>query len=77
MQNRLDFFDLLLFALMVSSFVIGIHQSFYHGVAASYWLFMLSILSFLGLNQRLRKKKADPVEEQASGTRKPKKKAGK
>jgi hypothetical protein len=43
---------------MIIGFIIGIHQSIYFGVAQSYWLFMLSSLSFLWLNYRLKKKKA-------------------
>jgi hypothetical protein len=74
MQIRLDFFDLLLFAVMVSFFVIGIHQSIYHGVAASYWLFMFSMLAFLWLNKRLKEKKADKGSDKAAES---KKKSGK
>lgn len=74
MQTRIAFFDLLLFAVMVSAFVIGIHQSIYHGVLASYWLFMLSMLSFLWLNQRFKKKKTgeaeDSAEEKSGGKKK-------
>jgi hypothetical protein len=75
MPNRMAFFDLLLFAVMVSFFVIGIHQSVYHGVMASYWAFMLSMLAFLWLNQRLRKKKVGEAPEtpQPEKTRKRKK----
>jgi hypothetical protein len=68
------FFDLLLFAVMVSSFVIGIHQSIYHGVLPSYWLFMLSTLSFLWLNQRIKKKKIGETEDRTAETLKGKKK---
>jgi len=57
MQIRLTFFDVVLFSLMIIGFVIGIHQSIYFGVANSYWLFMLSSLAFLWLNQRMRNKK--------------------
>ncbi len=75
MQIRLDFFDLILFAVMISAFVIGIHQSIYHGVVASYWLFMFSMLAFLWLNKRLKQKKEDkPAEDPASKTKKKKKK---
>ncbi len=75
MQNRLTFFDMLLFAVMVSTFVIGIHQSIYHGVAFSYWLFMISSLCFLWLNQRLRKKQSDePAREKTTSGKPPKKK---
>jgi membrane protein implicated in regulation of membrane protease activity len=69
MQIRLDFFDLLLFAVMVSAFVIGIHQSFYHGVIASYWLFMISMLAFLWLNKRLKQKKTEADEPKATEER--------
>lgn len=64
MQIRLAFFDVVLFAGMIVGFVIGIHQSIYFGVAYSYWLFMLSSLCFLWLNQRLKakKQKAEKVE---------------
>ena len=57
MQTRLTFFDIVLFAGMMVGFVIGIHQSMVYSVAHAYWLFMLSTLCFLWLNQRLKKKK--------------------
>ncbi len=63
MQHRLTFFDIVLFSAMVVSFVIGIHQSIYYGVAYSYWLFMLSTLTFLWLNQRLKRFKNLPDVE--------------
>jgi hypothetical protein len=53
----MTFFDIVLFSGMIIGFVVGIHQSLYYGVANSYWLFMLSTISFLWLNHRLRKKK--------------------
>lgn len=59
MQIRLTFFDVVLFAVMIIGFVIGIHQSIFYGVANSYWLFMLSSLAFLWLNQRMRNKKEE------------------
>jgi len=59
MQIRLTFFDVVLFAVMIIGFVIGIHQSIHYGVANSYWLFMLSSLAFLWLNQRMRNKKEE------------------
>jgi hypothetical protein len=49
---------------MIIGFVIGIHQSIYYGVLASYWLFMLSMLSFLWLNQRLKSRKEKPDQEE-------------
>lgn len=61
MQTRLTFFDLLLFAVMVTFFVIGVYESIYKGVAMSYWLFMISSLAFLVLNFRW--KKRPPVVE--------------
>jgi hypothetical protein len=51
---------------MVVSFVIGIHQSLYYGVAMSYWLFMLSTLAFLWLNKRLKEKKILGENEEES-----------
>ena len=57
MQHRLTFFDIVLFSGMIVSFVIGIHQSIIYGMAYSYWLFMISTLSFLWLNIRLKKYK--------------------
>lgn len=67
MQTRLTFFDIVLFAGLVVGFVIGIHQSIYYGVANSYWLFMLSTLCFLWLNQRLKQKKG-MADDQANVT---------
>lgn len=57
MPIRLNFFDIALFSFMILGFVIGIHQSIYYGVVASYWLFMISMLSFLWLNKRLKAKR--------------------
>lgn len=74
MQIRLDFFDVLLFCIMVAFFVIGIHQSIFFGVAASYWLFMFSTFAFLLLNQRLKKKKAALEKEDNTAEEAPKKK---
>lgn len=36
-------------------FIIGVHQSFYYGIQASYWAFMISGLCFLWM-QYLKKK---------------------
>lgn len=33
---------IILLSVATALFVIGVHQSFYYGIAASYWLFMLS-----------------------------------
>lgn len=62
MPIRLTFFDILLFAGLVTTFVIGIHQSIFHGVAQSYWLFMLSTFCFLWLNQRLKTKRQEAAQ---------------
>jgi len=59
---------------MIIGFIIGIHQSIYFGVAQSYWLFMLSSLSFLWLNYRLKKKKAATENEKAPVTKESKSK---
>lgn len=75
MPIRLTFFDLVLFAGMVCGFVIGIHQSIYHGVAQSYWLFMISTLCFFWLNHRMKLKKERP--EAPSTISKNKKASGK
>ncbi len=48
--------DTIILSLAVAFFVIGVHQVFYVGVAASYWLFMLS--GGLVLWFKLRKDKA-------------------
>lgn len=80
MQIRLTFFDVVLFAIMIIGFVIGIHQSIYYGVANSYWLFMLSSLAFLWLNQRMRNKKEEMEknpENQAGKNKESKAKPGK
>jgi hypothetical protein len=61
MPIRLTFFDVVLFAAMVLGLVIGIHQSIYYGVMASYWLFMISLAAFLWLNSRLRSRQEDPA----------------
>jgi len=65
MQTQLTFFDIVLFSFMIVGFVIGIHQSILTGVANSYWLFMLSSLSFLWLNHRIKNKK-EGIEKQNS-----------
>ena len=56
MRTRLTFFDMALFAIMITFFVIGIYESIYKGVAMSYWLFMISSLAFMVLNYRWKKK---------------------
>ncbi|MEH0158536.1 hypothetical protein V6R21_31090 [Limibacter armeniacum] len=42
-------------AFGTAAFVIGVHQSFYYGIGASYWLFMLSGICVL-LLQYINKK---------------------
>jgi O-antigen ligase len=36
-----------LLSIAVVFFIIGVHQSFYFGIQASYWAFMIAGLSFL------------------------------
>jgi hypothetical protein len=72
MQIRLTFFDIVLFSMMIIGFVIGIHQSIYYGVATSYWLFMISTLSFLWLNQRLKSKRKAAEKSEAQVRPEPK-----
>jgi hypothetical protein len=50
--------DTILLSLAVGFFVIGVHQTFYVGLTASYWLFMLS--GGLVLWLKLRRDKAQP-----------------
>ncbi|GEM_PF-424716 len=52
--------DTIILSLAVAFFVIGVHQVFYVGIAASYWLFMLS--GGLVLWFKLRKDKAGAPE---------------
>jgi hypothetical protein len=59
---------------MIVCFVIGVHQSLYHGVANSYWLFMLSSLAFLWLNHRMKSRKPDPGVPTEATSKTPKKK---
>lgn len=68
MQTRLTFFDMVLFAVMVTFFVIGIYESIFKGVAMSYWLFMISSIAFLALNHRWKKK--PPVANESSTAQK-------
>jgi len=37
----------LLLSVAVVFFIIGVHQSFYFGIQASYWAFMIAGVSFL------------------------------
>lgn len=52
--------DSIIISLAVVLFIIGVHQTFYFGIAASYWLFMLSLslVLYLKLN-RAKKQKED------------------
>ena len=62
--------DILIFSASALFFIIGIHQSFYHGISESYWLFMLSF-GFILYNQ-LRKKKKEQEQHQKKMNRKSK-----
>jgi len=61
----------LLLSLAVVFFIIGVHQSFYFGIQASYWAFMLAGLSFLGM-QYLKKKEEEAEKQQAQSNKKQK-----
>ncbi|TAH27672.1 MAG: hypothetical protein EAZ07_00305 [Cytophagales bacterium] len=47
----------ILFALMVSSLLIAVHQSMQHGFAESYWIFMLTFLIMMIYQLRANKLK--------------------
>jgi hypothetical protein len=74
--------DTILLSLAVGFFVIGVHQTFYVGLAASYWLFMLSgglVLWLKLLRDKARLQAAPPAAKTpplvTSGKAKPAKKA--
>lgn len=75
MRTRLTFFDMALFAIMVTFFVIGIYESIFKGVAMSYWLFMISSLAFLALNYRWKRKPPVVEEKESSKKTNPRKRA--
>ncbi len=53
-------FNSILLAVAAALFAIGVHQTFYFGIQASYWLFMIS--SLLYLLQHYRKVRIKAVE---------------
>ncbi|HYG41010.1 MAG TPA: hypothetical protein VD908_20435 [Cytophagales bacterium] len=50
--------DSIIISLAVVLFIIGVHQTFYFKIAASYWLFMLSLslVLYLKLNRAKKQK---------------------
>jgi hypothetical protein len=44
----------LVLSASVGFFLIGIHQLFLHGLVASYWLFMISVIGLVVLNLKKR-----------------------
>jgi len=65
--------DVILFSLAVVLFVIGVHQTMNFGIAASYFIFMLSLGMLFLYRYRSAKRKAEEKEEQRK-TQKPKRK---
>lgn len=65
----------LMVALGAAFFIIGVHQSFYYGVIASYWLFALSGVCFLGI--QLINKKEEEKKKAMEVSSKSKKSTGK
>ncbi|WP_157491342.1 hypothetical protein [Flammeovirga sp. SJP92] len=56
-------------ALGAAFFIIGVHQSFYYGIVASYWLFALSGICFLILQFSQKK---EEQQKQSAPTKKSK-----
>lgn len=63
----------LLLSLAVVFFIVGVHQSFYFGIQASYWAFMLAGFSFLGMQYL--KKKEEEAEKNGEASNNEKKRA--
>jgi Mg2+/citrate symporter len=59
--------DIILFVLVFVSFVIGVHQSIVNGIAASYWIFMLSLMLLFLYNYR--KNKMDNEEDKKNSSK--------
>jgi hypothetical protein len=58
--------DYSLFMLTIGFAVIGAHQTYLHGLMASYWLFMISVSLLLWYN--VRKQKRDELEKELQTT---------
>ena len=58
--------DYSLFMLTIGFAVIGGHQTYLHGLMASYWLFMISVSLLLWYN--VRKQKREQVEKESQNT---------
>ena len=61
--------DTILISLATVAFVIGVHQSFYYGLAASYWVFMISL--FIVMFIRYRRSKAKEKDKSQKENSKP------
>ncbi|MBD0403792.1 hypothetical protein [Flammeovirga sp. EKP202] len=57
-------------ALGAAFFIIGVHQSFYYGIVASYWLFALAGICVLTL--QFLQKKEEEQQKQSAPTKKSK-----
>lgn len=68
-------FNTILLSAAVAFLLIGIHQSFFYGVAASYWLFMICGLLLLWI--QLRKKRANATTSSPLAQQEKKKKDSK
>jgi uncharacterized membrane protein len=56
--------DTILISLATVAFVIGVHQSFYFGIAASYWIFMISLLIVMFIRYKRAKSKSKEKQVQ-------------
>ncbi|UZR92730.1 hypothetical protein [Chondrinema litorale] len=61
-------FKVILLSIGAVFFIIGVHQSFYFGIQASYWAFMISGVCFLWVQYI--KKKEEEEEKKSAGTNK-------
>ncbi len=64
----------LLLSVAVVFFIIGVHQSFYFGIQASYWAFMIAGLSFLGMQYIKKQEEAAKQEAEVSKKKRARKK---
>ena len=69
--------DILPFTLGLGTFVIGIHQSMVHGIAESYWIFMLSLGLLFLYSYRKGKNNEDQEDPVKQPSKKKKKKKAK
>ena len=57
-------FKVILLSIGIVFFIIGVHQSFFYGIQASYWAFMISGVCFLWMQYI--KKKEEELENKSS-----------